>query len=81
MLTFFATAIIVFIIGFAIGRYVRFSNGKLYCITTTDQPHQGPVYNYIQSTTAKSQENLELEVNVAYHHPSNLNPSLLHEHQ
>jgi hypothetical protein len=63
ILTFIATAIIVFIIGFAIGRYVRFSKGRLH-ITTADQPRQGSVYDYIQPTTA---ENLELEINVAYH--------------
>jgi hypothetical protein len=70
LLTFIATTIIVFIIGFVIGRYVRFSKGRLHCIRTTDQPQQGPVYDYIQPTPAKLQENLELEVNVAYHYPS-----------
>ena len=66
VLTFIAISIIIFITGFVIGRYFRFSKGKLH-ITTTDPPHQGPVYDYIQPSTAKPQENLELTVNVAYH--------------
>jgi hypothetical protein len=49
-----------------IGRYIRFSKGRLH-ITTTEQPQQGPVYDYIQPSTVKPQENLELTVNVAYH--------------
>jgi hypothetical protein len=59
-------AIVMFIIGFMIGRYVRFSKGKLHT-TTADQPQQGPVYDYIQPSTVKPQDNLELKVNVAYH--------------
>ena len=66
VLTFIATSIIIFIAGFMIGRYVRFSKGKLH-ITTTNQPHQGPAYDYVQPSTANPQENLELKVNVAYH--------------
>ena len=66
VLTFIATSIIIFITGFVIGRYFRLSKGKLH-ITTTDQPHQGPVYDYVQPSTAKPQENLELTANVAYH--------------
>ena len=57
-------AMVIFIAGFMIGRYFRLSKGKLHI--TTDQPHQGPVYDYIQPSTARRQENLELTANVAY---------------
>ena len=65
VLTFLVLAVVIFIAGFMIGRYFHLSKGKLHI--TTDQPHQGPVYDYIQPSTAKPQENLELKVNVAYH--------------
>ena len=64
-LNFVATSIAIFIAGFMIGQYFRLSKGKLHI--TIDQPHQGPVYDYIQPSTANPQENLELKVNVAYH--------------
>ena len=65
VLTLLVMSVVMLIAGFMIGRYFRLSKGKLHI--TTDQPHQGPVYDYIQPSTAKSQENLELKVNVAYH--------------
>jgi flagellar basal body-associated protein FliL len=66
VLTLLVVATVMFIIGLMIGRYLRFSKGKFH-ITTTDQSQQGPVYDYIQPSTVKPEENLELKVNVAYH--------------
>jgi hypothetical protein len=43
---------------------ISISKGKLH-ITTADQPQQGPVYDYIQPSTAKLKKNFELKVNVA----------------
>ena len=47
------------------GRYLQLSKRKLP-ITTTDQPQQGPLYDYVQPSIAQHQENLELKVNMAY---------------
>jgi hypothetical protein len=60
-------AIVIFIAGFMIGRYFRFSQHCKH--STTDSPHQGSVYEDVQPST---EENLEPNVNVAYssHHPS-----------
>ena len=66
VLTFVVMAVIIFIAGLMCGRYFRLSKGKLH-ITTADQPHQGPAYDYVQPSRMKCQENLELKVNVAYH--------------
>ena len=60
------TAVVIFIAGLMCGRYFQLSKGKQHN-TTADQPHQGPVYDYVQPSTMKRQENLELKVNVAYH--------------
>ena len=65
LITFIVTSIIFFIVGFTSGRYFKLSKGKLH-ITTTDQPQQGPVYDYVQPSTAQCQENLELKVDIAY---------------
>ena len=66
VIIFLVMAIIIFIAGFMSGRYFRLSKGTLH-ITTADQPHQGPVYDYVQPSMMKCQENLELTINVAYH--------------
>lgn len=62
---FLVMAIVIFIAGFMSGRYCQSSKGAL-CITATEQPHQGPVYDYVQPSTMEHQENLEIKVNVAY---------------
>ena len=62
---FVVTSIIIFIVGFMSGRYLRLSERKLP-ITTTDQPQQGPLYDYAQPSIAQHQENLELKVNMDY---------------
>ena len=65
VLTFLAMAIVIFIAGFAVGRYFRFSQHCKRNIITTDPPydHQDPVYVDTQPST---EENLELKVNLAY---------------
>ena len=66
VLTFLIASIIIFIAGFMFGQYFQLSKGTLH-ITTADHPgHQGPVYDTVQPASTL-QENLELNVNVAYH--------------
>ena len=60
-------AVVVFIAGFVSGRYLQFSNWKLHITrSSADQPQQGPIYDYVQPSTMKGQDDLELKVNMSY---------------